>query len=83
MQKFLVGEVIRANKTPKTLKVVVRGRKKHLKYMKHINFKKVYTVHDENQKAKEGDVIAFFETRKISKTKYHCLAKVMQTGKQK
>ena len=37
-------------------------------------FKK-YKVHDENEQAKVGDIVEFYEGRPVSKTKYMYLAR--------
>jgi small subunit ribosomal protein S17 len=39
---------------------------------------KKYKVHDENQEAKIGDLVEFFEGRPASKTKYMYLKQVVK-----
>ena len=62
------GEVV-SSKAEKTITVLVKIKKMHLKYKKQYTVSKKYTVHDEKGLAKEGDVVIFEECRPMSKTK--------------
>ena len=68
VRKELVGTVVSA-KNNKTITVLVETYKKHPKYGKRVKYSKKYAVHDETNKAKEGDVVRIVETKPISKTK--------------
>jgi len=61
--------VVVSDKQAKTVVVSVNAVKVHPKYKKRYTTSKKYQVHDETEKYKEGDKIAFIETRPISKNK--------------
>ena len=68
LKKRLQGVVV-SNKSTKTIVVKVTRRHKHAKYPKFIHSSKKYHAHDENEKAKEGDVVTIIESRPHSKLK--------------
>jgi small subunit ribosomal protein S17 len=41
---------------------------------------KKYKVHDEQEKSSVGDVVEFYETRPLSKTKYMMLNRIVKTA---
>jgi small subunit ribosomal protein S17 len=53
----------------KTVSVLVERRIKHPLYKKTIRSSKKYAAHDEQNKAKVGEVVRIEECRPISKTK--------------
>ena len=65
----LTGTVV-SSKNNKTITVLVETYKKHPLYHKRVKSSKKYSVHDESNKAKVGDVVRIVETRPISKTKH-------------
>lgn len=71
------GEVISAAED-KTIHVSVKSTKMHPKYKKQYSTNKKYAVHDEKNKAKEGDMVLFQECRPLSKTKHWRLVKVIK-----
>jgi len=73
----IVGSVA-SDKMDKTIRVVVKGKKKHPKYKKYIPTQTVYFAHDENNSAKEGDLVEISFSRPLSKKKRWNLVKVVQ-----
>lgn len=76
-RRTVVGTVC-SDKMDKTIKVEVNIQVKHPVYEKRINSRSVYTAHDENNEAKQGDMVEIMETRKLSKTKCFRLVKVLR-----
>jgi small subunit ribosomal protein S17 len=76
-RRTIVG-VVSSDKMDKTIKVEVNVSVKHPKYEKRLNRRSVFTVHDENNAAKVGDVVEIAETRKLSKTKSFRLVKIVR-----
>lgn len=77
--KTITGLVI-SDKMDKTIRVEVRGKKKHPRYKKYIPTKAVFFAHDDKNEAKEGDVVQISFTRPISKKKRWKLDKVVQVA---
>ena len=77
VKKELVGKVVSA-KNNKTITVLVETYKKHPLYHKRVKDSKKYTVHDETNKAKVGDVVKIVATRPISKTKHFYLKEIVK-----
>lgn len=69
------GRVI-SDKMNKTVVVKTDRLKLHRKYKKYYKISKKYHVHNPNNKAKEGDIVVFKETRPISKTKKWVIVKI-------
>jgi small subunit ribosomal protein S17 len=76
-QKSLVGVVVASGKMQKTISVQVTRMFAHPVYKKVVRLKKLYKVHDEHEKAHNGDVVEIYEGRHISKTKYMYLSRVV------
>ena len=76
-RRTVVGTVC-SDKMDKTIKVEVNIQVKHPVYEKRVNSRSVYTAHDENNEAKQGDMVEIMETRKLSKTKCFRLVKVLR-----
>ena len=74
-RKTLVGRVV-SDKMDKTITVVVETN--HPVYGKRINYSKKYKAHDENNVAKEGDIVRIMETRPLSATKRFRLVEVVE-----
>lgn len=68
LHRTLSGRVI-SNKTDKTITVIVERKIKHPLYGKIMSRSKKYSVHDENNNCKEGDIVTIEECRPLSKTK--------------
>lgn len=77
MAKTLTGTVT-SDKRDKTITVTVTSRETHPIYGKQYTVNRKYTAHDEENAAKEGDLVVISETRPISKTKSFTLAKVLK-----
>ena len=76
-RKTLVGRVV-SDKMDKTITVVVETKRNHPVYGKRINYSKKYKAHDENNVAKEGDIVRIMETRPLSATKRFRLVEVVE-----
>jgi small subunit ribosomal protein S17 len=75
-QKMLTGTVV-SDKMQKTVVVEYVRAFKHQKFNKIIRVSKKYKVHDEQEAAKVGDKIEFYEGRPVSKTKYMYLHRIV------
>ena len=75
-QEF-VGKVISAS-NDKTITVLVETHKMHAKYGKRVKYSKKYAAHDEENKAKVGDIVKVVETRPLSKTKRFSLVEIVE-----
>lgn len=75
-KKILTGTVI-SDKMQKTVVVEVERTFRHPLFNKTVRVKRKYKVHDEQGQAKVGDIVAFYEGRPVSKTKYMYLERVV------
>ena len=75
-KKLLRGTVLSAD-MDKTVVVVFKRVYKDPYTKKIMRSLKKYKVHDENEQAKVGDIVEFYEGRPASKTKYMYLAQVV------
>lgn len=73
----LQGVVVSA-KMDKTIVVEVETHKRHSKYLKRVKYSNKYYAHDENNVAKEGDVVTIMGCRPLSATKRFRLVSVDQ-----
>jgi len=73
------GTVV-SDKENKTVRVEVEKLKQHPLYKKRYTVTKKYAVHDEDNEAKEGDVVQFQECRPISKTKRWRLTDIVESS---
>ena len=76
-RKVYVGKVVSA-KCDKTITVMVETYRKHPLYGKRVKYSKKFTAHDEQNTAKEGDIVEIMETRPLSATKRYRLVKIVQ-----
>ena len=76
-RKVYRGRVVSA-KNDKTITVIVETRKTHPKYGKRVKYSTKYVAHDEQNVAKEGDIVTIMETRPLSKTKRFRLLEVVE-----
>ena len=76
-ERRIVGRVV-SNKMNKTITVLVERSVKHPLYGKILRRSTKLKAHDENQTAKEGDLVAIVETRPISATKHFKLVEVLK-----
>lgn len=79
LKRTLVGKVV-SDKMDKTVTVLVERHVKHPLYGKIIVRTNKYHAHDENNQAKEGDVVEIQEGRPISKTKAWSVTRVVQVA---
>ncbi len=73
----IIGTVV-STKTNKTITVLVESYTRHPLYGKRVIKSKKYAAHDENNKAKVGDVVKIVETKPISKTKRFTLVEIIK-----
>ena len=76
-RKFFTGTVV-SDKMDKTIVVSVDTFDVHKIYKKRVKKSTKFHVHDENNQAKDGDVVEFMETRPLSKTVCYTLVKVVK-----
>ena len=74
--KVYTGRVV-SDKMDKTIVVETKRTFKHPDFHKIVTKSKKYKVHDEQGVAKMKDIVEFYETRPLSKTKYMQLARVV------
>lgn len=74
-RKTLTGVVV-SDKMQSTAVVAVSSYVKHPKYKKYMKHTKKYHVHNEGDKAKEGDKVTIRSTRPLSKTKSFEIIKI-------
>jgi len=65
-------------KATQTVVVTVQRRVKHPLYKKYIVRNKRYSVHDEQNRCKNGDLVEIVSTRPISKSKRWAVTKVLK-----
>lgn len=70
--------VVVSDKMDKTLVVKAERTFVQEEFSKTMRITKKYKVHDENEQAKIGDIVEFFEGRPVSKTKYMYLKQVVK-----
>lgn len=80
LRKERVGIVV-SDKMDKTITVAVQRQIKHPIYGKFIKKTTKLYAHDEQNDAREGDVVRIMETRPLSKKKRWRLAEVVQRAK--
>ena len=76
--QLYTGEVV-SDKMEKTIVVNTKRTYMHPRFHKIMSRNKKYKVHDEQEVAKVGDVVEFYEGPKLSKSKYMRLARVVKS----
>ena len=76
-RKVYQGRVV-SDKMDKTITVLVETRKTHPKSGKRVKYSKKYKAHDEENRAKEGDIVRIMETRPLSATKRFRLLEIVE-----
>jgi small subunit ribosomal protein S17 len=79
-RKTRVGVVV-SDKPQKTVVVAVERRVTHPLYGKQVVRTKKYYAHDEENSAKQGDVVRIAETRPLSKTKRWRLVEIVEQAR--
>ncbi len=69
MPKKVLKGIVVSDKPNKTITIVVERKYQHPVLKKVIKSKKKYSVHDENNKYKNGDKVSIIECRPYSKSK--------------
>lgn len=75
--RTLTGKVA-SNKMDKTISVTIERYVKHPMYGKFVRRSTKLMAHDENNDAREGDVVTIRETRPLSKNKAWALVEVVE-----
>ena len=69
MPKKVLNGIVVSDKPNKTITVLVERKYQHPVLKKVIKARKKYSVHDEDNKCKMGDIVTIAEVRPISKDK--------------
>jgi len=77
MKHEIVGTVVSSSNN-KTIIVLVENYTRHPLYGKRVKRSKKYAAHDENNKAKVGDIVRLVETKPLSKTKRFTLVEIVK-----
>ncbi len=80
LRKTRTGVVV-SDKMDKTIVVSIVRKWKHPRYGKMVKSSKKYKAHDEENAAKQGDMVLITETRPISKDKRWRLVEVVKAAK--
>lgn len=76
-RRTLVGRVV-SDKMDKTVTVLVERRVKHAMYNKIIVRSSKYHAHNEDNRARVGDMVEIQESRPLSKTKAWVVTKLVE-----
>ena len=76
-KRTLIGRVV-SDKMEKTVTVLIERRVKHPIYDKIIVRSKKYHAHNDENQAKNGDLVEIQETRPLSKTKSWMVTKLLE-----
>ena len=79
-RKTRVGKVV-SNKMDRTVIVAVERRVSHPLYSKQVARTKKYYAHDEENAAREGDIVKIAETRPLSKLKRWRIVEIVEKAK--
>jgi len=77
-RKVMSSRVVSA-KMQKTVVVAVESTKKHALYGKILRTTKNYLAHDEEEAAKEGDLVRIMESRPLSRRKRWTVIEVVKS----
>ena len=79
-RRYVTGTVTSA-KMAKTISVQVSGKVRHPVYGKYVVRHEVYKAHDEEGKARKGDTVQIAFVRRLSKTKFWTLVRVVAAAR--
>ena len=79
-QRLLTGKVV-SSKMDKTVAVSIERLVKHPMYGKYIRRTTKVLVHDENNEAKEGDLVAIRPCRPMSRRKAWLLVRIVERAR--
>lgn len=74
--------VVVSDKMDKTITVAVDTKKRDRLYGKRVKYTKKFKAHDENNSAREGDIVEIMETRPLSATKRFRLVSIEQKNEE-
>ena len=77
--RTLTGRVV-SNKMDKTISVAIERVVKHPVYGKYMKRSTKFLAHDEDNRAREGDLVSIAECRPLSKRKSWRLVDVLETA---
>ena len=80
VKQLFEGKVV-SDKMDKTIVVETEQTYIHPKFRKILRKTKSYKVHDEENQAKTGDIVRFYQCRPLSKDKHMYLATVVTSSK--
>lgn len=78
-RRIITGKVA-SDKMDKTIVVTVETTKPHARYKKLIKHTTKFKAHDEDNSAKEGDLVRIEESRPLSRDKRWSLVEVVERG---
>lgn len=76
----VVQGIVTSTKMHKTITVESSVLKLHPKYKKFVKHYTKYKAHDEDEQAKDGDVVEIVMTRPLSKTKRYRLLRIVRSA---
>lgn len=76
-KRELIGKVV-SDKNNKTITVLVENYTTDKLYGKRVKRSKKYSVHDEKNEAKVGDIVRIVECRPLSRTKRFRLVEIIE-----
>lgn len=79
-RRTVVGTVV-SDKMAKTISVRVTRKVRHPKYGKYVTRLETFKAHDEHGKAKLGDVVEIAFARRLSKTKFWRLVRIVSAAR--
>ncbi len=79
-RRTVIGTVV-SDRMPKTISVREQRKVKHVKYGKYVVRNTTYKAHDEERKAKAGDIVEIAWARRLSKTKFWRLVRVVEAAR--
>lgn len=80
-KRVITGKVV-SDKMDKTCVVAVESTIPHDRYKKMVKHTKKFKAHDEENAAREGDIVRIEESRPVSKDKSWRLLEVVERGNQ-
>ena len=78
-RRIITGKVV-SDKMDKTLVVAVESTVSHPRYKKMVKQTTKFKAHDEDNSAKEGDIVRIEESRPLSRDKRWRLVEVVERG---
>ena len=76
-QRKVIGRVTSAGKMQKTIDQTAEHKEPHPVYGKYVRKHTKYYAHDENNQAKEGQLVSIVSSRPLSKKKFWMLEAIV------